>query len=255
MYFAKYGSGRDIIVGLHGWSGDHTTFAPLIEYLPKDTTFYSFDLPGSGKSTAPTKWEMNSFANEVITNILRLTDKGITLVGSCSGGLLSLFIAKYLNSRNQIERVKRLILIDPFAYLPWYFKVFVAPQMGKIGWYAYYTTFANPVGRLLTNLSLRNRRTEETDLTSSFAVVNHQATYRYLKLLAESGGAEQFGDLKLPIEIVYGENTFSAVKESVRRWRKILPQANCYVLKNAGHLPIEEATSELAAIVYKTSTP
>lgn len=252
LYTAKHGSGENVIVGFHGWSGDHTTFDPLIKYIPAGTTFYSVDLPGSGKTPPPKQWDINEFVSYVAEDVLTFSKRSITLVGSCSGALLCLFVAKYLASRKQLERLNQLVLIDPFAYLPWYFKVFVAPQMGKIGWYAYYSTFANPIGRWLTNLSLWKRRTDDANLTSSFAAVNHQATYRYLKLLSEAGGAEQFAGLSLPIEIVYGENTFAAVKASVLRWKKILPQSNCYVLKATGHLPIEEATTELANILFQS---
>lgn len=251
MYLAKYGSGENVIVGLHGWSGDHTAFAPLLKYLPPTVTFYSADLPGSGKTPPPARWEMDLFAKQVATALIKLTPHGLTLIGSCSGGLLCLFVAKYLLRTNQIALLKRIVLLDPFAYLPWYFQVFVAPQMGKVGWYAYCTTFANPLGRWLTNLSLRRRRTEESNLTESFAAVNHQAAYQYLKLLSESGGAEQFSDIPVPIEILYGENTFAAVRKSVQQWTEVFPTAQCFVLKGAGHLPLEEATAQVAGILFE----
>lgn len=251
MYFAKYGSGGNVIVGLHGWSGDHTTFAPLLKYLPPAVTFYCVDLPGSGKSPPPEKWEVSSYVCQVANELARLSSNPLTLIGSCSGGLLCLFITKYLTSTDRAATIKRIVLLDPFAYLPWYFQVFVSPSMGKVGWYAYSTTFANPLGRWLTNLSLRKQRAEVTNMTGSFARVNHQATYQYLKLLAEGGPAEQFKDLLVPIDILYGENTFAAVKKSVQQWEDIFPETNCYLLKGVGHLPLEEATDRVATILFE----
>ncbi|MFN7927720.1 MAG: alpha/beta hydrolase [Blastocatellia bacterium] len=251
MYFAKYGTGESVIVGLHGWSGDRRTFDPLMTHLPPGISFYSFDVPGSGNSPPPAKWQMNSIVSQIGEILMTVAPCCITLIGSCSGGLLCLFLAKHLAHTATVTKINRIVLLDPYAYLPWYFQAFVAPQMGKIGWYAYYTTFANPVGRWLTNLSLHKRRTKNAHLTNSFAAVNHQAVYQQLKLLSESGAAEQFRGLTLPIDILYGEHTFAAVKDSVKRWKEIFPQANCYALKNAGHLPLEEATEQVATILFQ----
>ncbi len=254
MYFAKYGSGKNIFVGLHGWSGDHRTFSPLVEYLPQDATFYSFDLPGNGRSPALANLTLPNLVAEISKAILALNHVGITILGSCSGGLIGFFVVKHLLANGHSDIVSRLIVIDPFAYFPWYFSVFVAPQLGKIGWYAYYTTFANPLGRWMTNLSLRKHRTDGASLTNSFAAINHRITYRYLQLLAEGGSANQFSCLSIPVVIVYGEKTFSAVRNSLRQWKQILPRVSCIELSGAGHLPIEETPTELAKIVFPSSS-
>lgn len=245
MHFERYGRGDEVYVGLHGWSGDHTTFAPLLPYLPEDTTLYAADLPGHGRSPAPKRWRLGDIIQEIAQSISTVDAETVTLVGICSGGVLGLFVAQCLRAM-----VKRVVLIDPFAFMPWYFNLFVAERVGEVGRYAYLSTFANPVGRWVTNLSLRRRRTGRTHLTASFAAVNHEVTYNYLKLLAGAGGAEQFADLTMPIEIAYGERTFAAVKESVRRWRALWPQARCRELKGAGHLPLEEATAQLSGIIF-----
>ena len=253
MYCVKYGSGKDIFVGLHGWSGDHRTFDALIPYLPKEVTFYSADLPGVGKSPAPRGESLRQIVLSIVDWISSLQSSSITILGNCSGGLIGLFVAKHLVETGREAILNRLFLIDPFAYFPWYFKVFVAPEMGRIGWYAYCSTFANPFGRWLTNMSLHKRRTADADLTSSFSRVNHRMTYKYLQLLAEGGPAEQFNVVTNPVTILYGEKTFSAVQESISLWQKILPKVYSYKLNGAGHLPIVEATSQLAAILFRNT--
>lgn len=251
MYFVKYGSGQNVFVGFHGWSGDHRTFDPLVQYLPENVTFYSADLPGVGNSPAPKEETLKQFILNIVDGLYSLQASSMTILGSCSGGLLGLFVAKYLLEAGHKVSLNRLILIDPFAYFPWYFKVFVAPQIGKMGWYAYCTTFANPIGRWITNLSLRKRRTEETHLTNSFTKVNHRVTYKYLQLLAEGGTANQFNIVTTPVVILYGEKTFNVVRESVRQWQMILPIMSSYELKGTGHLPLMEAPNELAKILFQ----
>lgn len=242
MHLERYGSGAQVYFGLHGWSGDHSTFAPLLHHLPADVSLYSTDLPGCGKSPAAQHWTLAAITDEIVTAIASTATTPVTLIGNCSGALLGLLAAQQL-----ADKIRRLILIDPFAYWPWYFKVFVAPGWGK---YAYYSTFANPVGRWLTNRSLTNKRTEETHLTQSFAAVNHEAVHRYLTLLTGIDGIAQFSQMRMPIDIVYGARTFSAVKKSVALWRTIWPQARCWELPEAGHLPLEEATVQLSEIIF-----
>ncbi len=242
MHLERYGSGPQVYFGLHGWSGDHSTFAPLAERLPAGASLYSADLPGCGQSPPPRRWELSAITDEIVAAISGLGAPDVTLIGNCSGALLGLLAAKQI-----ANRIKRLVLIDPFAYWPWYFKVFVAPSFGK---YAYYSTFANPVGRWLTNRSLKRKRAANTHLTQSFASINHETVYRYLLLLTGIEGIAQFDPLRMPIDIVYGARTFGAVKKSAARWRAIWPQARCWELPGAGHLPIKEATAALSKIIF-----
>ncbi len=243
MYVEKYGSGSSIFFGLHGWGGNHTTFAPLIKRLPDTATFYSADLPGYGKTPAPSVWSLQAITEQIVAAIEARNLRRIVLVGNCSGAIMGLFVAQALK-----DRVERLVLIDPFAFMPLYFKIFVKPGFGKI---AYFTTFANPIGRWLANLSLKNRRAESTDLTDSFRQVDHETTWQYLKLMGDLQGIEPFSDLTMAIDILYGERTFKAVKQSAAMYKRQWAQANCVKLGGAGHLPIEEATEQLSSIVFQ----
>ncbi|HZG53507.1 MAG TPA: alpha/beta fold hydrolase [Pyrinomonadaceae bacterium] len=249
MYVKRYGTGEhELYFGLHGWSGDHRTFAPLAAHVPARASLYSADLPGCGQSPAPPRFDLESVTAEIVAAVRGALAAAppraaITLIGNCSGAILGLLVAEQIR-----ERVGRLVLIDPFAYWPWYFRVFVARSFGR---YAYRTTFANPLGRWLTNQSLRSRRTAATDLTDSFGRIDHDVAQSYLALLAQVGGVERFESLRgVPIDIVYGERTFGAVKKSVSMWQGVWPQARARALAGAGHLPLLEATAQLAGIVF-----
>ena len=249
MYVKQYGTGRRVFLALHGWGGGHETFLPLAARLPASAALYSADLPGYGRSAAPRAWELAAIAEEVGDTVGRIRSEAgveqVTLIGNCSGAILGMLAAQQASGA-----FERLVLIDPFAYVPWYFNLFVASKMGR---YAYYSTFANPLGRRLTNLSLRSRRGESTDLTASFTRVDHETTYRYLQLLAAVGSYTRFDDLRMPIDILYGERTFQAVKESAALYQRIWPQARRVRLAGAGHLPIEEATAQVCEVIFQES--
>ena len=242
MFVERYGAGDEVYFGLHGWGGDRRTFAPLAAHVPRRASFYSADLPGCGRSAAPREWSVGAVVEEVVEAVGASGARGLTLVGNCGGAAFALLAARRTGGV-----VGRVVLIDPFAYLPRYFRLFASEGFGRR---AYDATFANPFGRWITNRSLRGRRAGASDLTASFAEADHEVARRYLALFDAVGGVEQFRGLDVPIEIAYGEKTFGAVKRSLALWRGVLPQASVHELKGAGHLPIAEATAGVARIVF-----
>jgi pimeloyl-ACP methyl ester carboxylesterase len=244
IHAERYGSGTDVFVGIHGWGGSHRTFTPLAPYVPPSASLLAIDLPGYGRSSWQPVQSAAGIAGQLEAFLAALASPRVTLVGNCSGAILSLLA--------RTAAVSRLVLVDPFAFLPWYFKVFVHPSFGRI---AYHSTFANPAGRWLTNLSLKNRRAADTDLTGSFRNVDHAVSLRYLELLAAVDGIEQFRGIAVPIDIVYGARTFHAVKQSVVQWQALWPHARTFPLQRAGHVPIEEAPEDLARIIFTPQAP
>ena len=91
------------------------------------------------------------------------------------------------------------------------------------------------------------RRDESDPILSA---VNHRVTWNYLKMLYECGRPGQFRGMGLPVEILYGEKTFSAVRRSVQEWKEAWPQARVKELAGVGHLPISEGTREVADAVF-----
>jgi pimeloyl-ACP methyl ester carboxylesterase len=247
MFVHKTGEGMHGVVGLHGWSGDHRTFAPLWERMPAEWAFFSVDLPGCGQSADPTEWSCRGVARVVAEEVVRLGRRDLVLVGSCSGAILTAFVARELREMGRPEVVTRMVLVDPFAFCPWYFRFFLLPL---VGFPIYAVAFANPLGRWITNLSLQDKRAGETNLTRSFARVDHRVTWKYLRMMDECGFPGQFRGMPLAVDILHGEKTFSAVRESVGIWKEALPQAQVRELAGVGHLPIFEGTVEVAEVVF-----
>jgi len=215
--------------------------------MPEGWAFFSFDLPGCGASPKPSEWSFRALAREVATEVIQLGMRDLVLVGSCSGAILTAFVARQLREMGRPEVVGRLVMIDPFAYCPWYFRLFLLPLLGHL---IYATAFANPIGRGITNFFLQDKRAGDTDLTRSFADVDHRVTRKYLRMLYDCGQPAQFRGMGLPVDILYGEKTFSAVRRSVQEWKAALPQAQMKELKGVGHLPISEGTKEVAKVVF-----
>ena len=160
---------------------------------------------------------------------------------------MAVFVARELAEMGRGSVVGRLVMIDPFAECPWYFRLFLIPGLGGL---MYRTAFANPIGRWITNLLLREKRTGEVNLTESFGQVNHRVTLDYLRMFESAGAPEQFQGLKTSTEIVRGEKTFGAVKQAVERWQRVWPEAKVHILTGVGHLPIDEGTEMVEKILF-----
>jgi pimeloyl-ACP methyl ester carboxylesterase len=242
VFVERHGRGPDVYFALHGWGGDRRTFAPLAPLVPESASLYAADLPGCGDSPRPGAWTVGAVVGEVVEAVRGTGAESVTLVGNCGGAVFALLAARELG-----PTVGRVSMIDPFAYLPRYFRLFNAGEFGRR---AYDATFANPLGRWLTNQSLRGRRAGAADLTASFAGVDHEAARRYLALYDEVGGVEIFRGFGAPVEIAYGERTFGAVRRSLALWREVLPGARVRELKGAGHQPFVEAPGQVSEAIF-----
>lgn len=243
MNVEQYGRGARAFFAFHGWGGDHREFAPLAAKLPDDACLFSVDLPGYGESPKPARWEMDEIMREIVATVESRDLTAVTLIGFCSGAALALLAAQRLPMR-----VERVVMIDPFAFVPWYFRIFLAGEFGRR---AYRATFASPLGRKITTRILQRKQATDDDFMGAFGRVDHEVTLRWLELLHRVGPVEQFAGLTLPVDIAHGERTFAAVRESVRQYRRVLPQARIHELRHAGHLPLVRAAKPLAEIIFR----
>jgi len=251
MYVERYGAGSRLWLGLHGWSGDHRTFEPLARYLPDGVVLYAPDLPGCGKSPPPGSWTLASVLQELLDLVAPLVPPPLVIIGNCSGAILALCLAQQLSRRGCTSSIERLVLIDPFAYWPWYFRVFVSPRIGR---YAFACSFGNPVGRRLINLALAGKRRADTDLAEGFAGVSPDVALAWLRILREIESVKVFAELDLPIRILHGDRTFAAVRRSLTVFRGLWPQMEARVIEGAGHLPLREAPQQVVASIQSGAT-
>ncbi|HEX8336542.1 MAG TPA: alpha/beta hydrolase [Pyrinomonadaceae bacterium] len=242
MFVERHGRGPEAYFALHGWGGDRRTFAPLAPFVPDTASLYAADLPGCGDSPRPCAWTIGGVVEEIAGAVRGTGAERVTLVGNCGGAVFALLAARELE-----EKVERVLMIDPFAYLPRHFRLFNAGEFGRR---AYDATFANPLGRWLTNQSLRGHRAGAADLTASFAGTDHEAARRYLKLYGEVGGVEIFRGFGTPVEIAYGERTFGAVRRSLPLWRGVLPRVRAREIEGAGHQPFAEAPARVSEFIF-----
>jgi pimeloyl-ACP methyl ester carboxylesterase len=239
MHVETYGSGNRRFIAFHGWGGDHREFAALAARMPPDACLVSVDLPGYGQSPAPESWTSDAMVAGIIRAVEPLNNA--TLVGFCSGAVIAMLVA-----RARADGIRRIVMIDPFAFVPWYFRIFLA---GWVGRQFYRASFASPVGRWVTDRLLKMRKTPDDDFMGAFARVNHDTTLRYLKWF-NGIRLEDFRTLNVPTDIYVGASTFNAVRESVRRYRALWPHVQTRTLEGVGHLPLVKGARTLAKLIF-----
>ncbi len=240
MHVERFGHGPRHFLGLHGWNGTAAAFRPLVPMLPDDVTLWAADLPGCGRSERPRDMSMDAVMEEVERLALRLPAP-LNVIGICSGAIPGLLLAQ-----RQPTVIAHLAMIDAFAFVPWYFRVFTMPA-GKL---AYFTAFANPVGRLIANLSLRAKRAENTDLTAGFRDTDHEMNLAYLRMFEQAGDSMQWSLIETPVDLLYGERTFAAVRQSIPLFQRRLNVRRVDCLRGAGHLPLLEATEQIGSLLF-----
>jgi pimeloyl-ACP methyl ester carboxylesterase len=242
VHVERYGKGSTAYLGLHGWGSDHKVFAPLAARVPRDASFYAADLPGCGLSDLPSEWTVDAILAEILDTAQSLQSGRVTIVGHCGGAAFGMLMAG-----DEPKLIERVVAIDPFAYLPGYFRIFTGERFGRR---AYKATFANPVGRWVTNRTLNVRSDRTRDFAASFGDTNHEVALHYLHIFEALGGVDAVRHVHAPVDLVYGERTFGAVKKSIAQLGNALPHARTIRLSSAHHLPLEEATDQLAQIIF-----
>jgi pimeloyl-ACP methyl ester carboxylesterase len=247
MFYKSYGNGEQLYLAFHGWAGDHREFSAIAARIPVNATWISVDLPGYGASTAPESWQITSLIDQMDRELDAVFSrfKDITLVGFCSGIVLGVLLA-----RKRQDCFSRIVMIDPFAFVPWYFKIFT---WGEFGRRAYASTFMSPAGRKITDRILSSMQTSDADFTAAFADADHALIQRYLRLYAQLDGTRVFSRFEIEVDIALGEKTFGAVRKSVRLIRTQWPEAQVHELARTGHLPLVKGARALRRIIFSIS--
>ncbi len=248
VYMHRYGDpdAPVTMIGLHGWSGDHTTFAQIAPHLGPNDALLAVDMPGYGQSPDPPSWSMDVIAQILADAITEATEPGspLTLVGTCSGAVVCLKLAPLLG-----DRLAHMVMVEPFAFMPWYFGIFLTPVLGR---FFYWTAFENPIGKWITNQSLKDNRTDDSDLSASFDQTRSTTTLGYLRLMDQMGDAHTHaGITRAPITLLHGSKTFAAVHQSVDIWSEVWPWATRHLLEGGGHLLLEEVPQKAAPLLRR----
>ena len=142
LYWARYGSGRPILV-LHGGPGaEHDYLLPqMLGLRTPDRALFFYDQRGGGRSKTddrtPITWRTQvDDLSKVATELALDSGEGLTIVGYSWGALLAMLYAIDAAAQRVSPPVARLALIDPApvtrAFREVFEKEFAARQSGPV---------------------------------------------------------------------------------------------------------------------------
>jgi len=146
--YKKSGSGPPLVF-FHGWIGNEDTFGPCHAAFARHYTVYRPAWPGYGKSSPLRDVSIESLVEIGKNFILATSDAPVTLVGNCLGGNIAMELL-----RRYPSLVERLVLIEMYAFIPWYLHLLLIPHLNVL---LYRLLFNSIIGFRFLNSLLTTR--------------------------------------------------------------------------------------------------
>ncbi len=232
------------IVLIHGTGSSLHTFDEWVAVLKSEKRIVRLDLPGFGL-TGPFPDRHYSIDNYVIFIENFLSSKGIkkcVLGGNSLGGQ----IAWQFTVKNP-EVVDKLILIDAAGYplesksVPIAFTMARTPILNKL------MTFITP--RFMVQKSVENVYADKTKVTEAlidryFELTlregNRQALIDRMTIRMDTSALQLINKIQQPTLVLWGEQDLLIPVKNAHRFHDDLPNDTLVILKNIGHVPMEE---------------
>lgn len=240
------------IVLIHGTGASLHTFNDWTSVLKKEHRVLRMDIPAFGL-TGPFPNRDYSIEHyvEFLAHFLKAKKiKKCVLAGNSLGGRIAWnFTLKHP------KMVHKLILIDASGYpsesksIPIAFKVAGIPILNKL------LTFITP--RFMVTSSVKNVYADKTKITEKLVD-------RYYKMTLRAGNRQalvdrisainnnkntylQINTIQQPTLVLWGAQDLLVPLSNAHRFHKDLPNSSLVILKNVGHVPMEESPTESLA--------
>jgi pimeloyl-ACP methyl ester carboxylesterase len=233
------GSGKEGIIVLHGWFGDHTSFAPTFSCLDTDTFTYAFmDYRGYGASRDIVgEHTLEEIAGDAIALADHLGWDRFHVIGHSIGGKALQRVAL-----DAPGRVKSGVAVTPVpASAPDLDADTEALLDGAADSDDNRRTILDfTTGNRLSGvwLDLKVKKSRETTTRDAYA--------DYLVAWAKTGFEDEVKGLGTPVLILLGEHdpvyNPEAMEQTILAW---LPKSRMAVIPNAGHYPMDETPVDM----------
>ncbi len=242
MYYDSYGHGQPVVF-LHGYPFDHTIWDAMLPYLSPKIQAVLLDLRGFGKTDAPSgSYTMLQYAEDVSALLDAMGIKTAVLVGHSLGGYIGFaFAQKYPDRLGGLGLVATQAVADnPQQRAGRYTTADKVLAQGAI-------VSADMMPPIVTSdIELRGR------LRELILQASPQGIAGTLRGMAERPDFSPFlPEIRVPVEIVAGENDRGIPLERSREMERLLPEAHLTVVPDAGHMVMIEAPRATAEAINR----
>jgi pimeloyl-ACP methyl ester carboxylesterase len=256
------GSGPTTLVLLHGLAARSETWTDLVPLFPPERyTLYLLDLLGSGASSKPKRadYSMRAHSRRLLQFLDRVGLSGVTLVGHSMGGAVVLLAAIEAQQEHREGLIQSAIVIAGPGFiqgLPLIARIFRLPLAGPLFISLYAPQAWVKVGlqaayydqRLIDQEHLARYSPCYQDREARRALVE---TCRQLVPPDCDEIATCYGELRIPMLLLWGRQDRIVPLSQGERLEKAVPGARLEVLEECGHNPQEEKPLETFAIMER----
>jgi pimeloyl-ACP methyl ester carboxylesterase len=254
------GSGPALLL-IHGFMGYSWSWRFNVEPLSRQLSVYALDLPGCGFSqrTQDPECTIASDAERVLRFMDHLGIEETSIVASSRGGGLSIVLGALLAKRNQLHRIRRLVLVSPIN--PW-------SSNGRLLTRMFATTLGGEfVMRVLPKLDVvltryfkrlygDPKRISRGSIEGYDAGLEVPGSFEHLLRIVRSW----HDDLALieqslpaiseaPTLLLWGSRDKAVFPSSIHQLQSRLKNSALFLMRGVGHLPYEEVPDEFNRVV------
>ncbi len=251
---------RGAIVLLHDFPGGAFAWADVLPRLAgTGRAVYAFDMLGYGQSERPWPSDTSIWGQAdcllYALEALRLTD--VVLVGFGLGGA----VAQVLATRLGRNRVARLVLIDSYGYMHAFAPDWPLPEMTKRR--DAEAPKHTPLDQMLAELraTIPQAAANPTHLSGSKlsayvdewnSEVGKELLFQHARLMIPgyvNAVSSNLKTLAIPVLLIWGERDAVTPVALAERMRHEIPDARLEIVRNAGHLVLDDAPEAVGALV------
>jgi pimeloyl-ACP methyl ester carboxylesterase len=254
------GSGPPLLL-IHGFMGYSYSWRFNMETLAQHFSVYAIDLPGSGFSDRPTDPEcsLNCDADRLLDFMEHFGIEQADVVGSSRGGGLAIVMAASAAKRNQLHRIRRLVLVSPIN--PWssHGKVLTRLLATTLG--GLYVVHVQPRMRIVskryfTALYGDPKRIAPGAFEAYAAGMDPAGSFEHLLRILRSWQEDlkAIGDSlavisDIPTLLLWGSRDRAVYPSSIHQLQRHLRNAALVMFPGAGHMPYEEVPEEFNRVL------
>ncbi len=261
VHFKRFGTGRTLIVLLHGSFLSLRSWRHVARPLAEQATLVAFDRPVCGLTSRPlpgkesaSLYSADAQSDLVVAIIQELGFDQAVLIGNSTGGTIAL-----LTALRHPDKVQALVLVGAMVYSGYATSELPGPMRALMS--TLKPVFSGLMRLMITRLydkAIRKFWYHQERLSDELLAA-YKADFMvgpwdkaFLESFLETrhlGLATRLASVSIPSLVVTGEHDRAVKPEESRRLAQDLPGAEFRVIPDCGHLPQEETPDAFVALV------
>ena len=235
IYYEISGQGNMVLL-LHGWGVETSSFRPLIDLLQKSYKVIALDFPGFGKSETPrTSWDVENYSTFLSKFMEQIHLTKADVIAHSFGGRVAIKLAV-----EKPEMINKLILVNSAGIKPrrkfkYYFKTFLA-KTGKMA-----SKFLGEPGNKFKKMIYEHIGSKDFQnagpMRNTFIKIINEDLQPLLKSIIA------------PTLLIWGENDKETPVYMGKIMEKEIKDSGLVILKNAGHYSYLDQFQQFCTIV------